>query len=263
MRWNPRLVPLTWSSATRFSTSTNFCTWTSWTMEQRTSPLPHVPRLASRRDFLLRMGGGFGALALHSMLARDGLLHAEAPAIANPLAPKTPHREARAKAVIFLFMEGGPSHLDTFDPKPELQRRHGQKLPASFGPVLTSMGTAGNNLLASKRTFKKHGQSGLEISDWLPHMGECADDLAVIRSCWADGLNHVGSVCQMNTGSILAGRPSLGSWAIYGLGSVNQNLPGFVVMTDNPGEPAGGARNWGTGFMPATFHGTFFPAGPN
>jgi hypothetical protein len=159
-------------------------------------------------------------------------------------------------------MEGGPSHLDTFDPKPELTRLHGQKLPASFGTVITPMGTGGNTLLASRRTFKKCGQSGIEISDWLPNIATCADDLAVIRSCWADGLNHVGSVSQMNTGSVLAGRPSLGSWVIYGLGSENQNMPAFTAMSD-AGEPVGGARNWGTGFMPATYQGTLFRSGPN
>src|SRR5207244_10091307 len=135
-----------------------------------------------------------------------------------------------------------------------------QKLPPSFGTVLTPMGTGGNTLLASKRTFKKYGQSGIEVSDWLPHVATCVDDLAVIRSCWADGLNHVGSVCQMNTGSILAGRPSLGSWVLYGLGTENQNLPGFVVLSDGS-EPVGGARNWGTGFMPATYQGTQFRGG--
>jgi hypothetical protein len=159
-------------------------------------------------------------------------------------------------------MEGGPSHLDTFDPKPELTRLNGQRLPASFGTVITPMGTGGNRLLASKRTFRKYGESGLDVSDWLPHIASCADELAVVRSCWADGLNHVGSVCQMNTGSVLAGRPSLGSWVIYGLGSENQNLPGFVVLSDGA-EPAGGARNWGTGFMPATYQGTQFRNGPN
>jgi hypothetical protein len=122
------------------------------------------------------------------------------------------------------------------------------------------MGVGGNKLLASRRTFRKYGKAGIEVSDWLPHIATCADDLAVIRSCWADGLNHVGSVSQMNTGSILAGRPSLGSWVTYGLGSVNHNLPGFVVMTD-AGEPVGGPRNWGTGFMPATYQGTFFRRG--
>ena len=107
------------------------------------------------------------------------------------------------------------------------------------------------------------GQSGLDFSDWVPHLATCADDIAVLRACWADGLNHVGSVCQMNTGSILAGRPSLGAWSLYGLGTVNQNLPGFVVMTEGAGEPFGGARNWGTGYMPATYQGTQFRSGAN
>src|SRR5437773_7350596 len=221
----------------------------------------HVPQFHSRREFLLKAGGGFGALALSCFLERDAVLRgAEAAAAANPLAPKPAQFKAKAKAVIFLFMEGGPSHLDTFDPKPELTRLHGQKLPASFGTVITPMGTGGNTLLASKRSFQKYGQSGMEVSDWLPHIAGCVDDLAVIRSCWADGLLHVGSVCQMNTGSILAGRPSLGSWALYGLGSVNQNLPGFVVMSD-AGDPTGGARNWGTAFMPTTYQGTYFRNG--
>jgi hypothetical protein len=219
--------------------------------------MPHVPSFASRRDFLFRAGGGFGALALSALLRQDGQLTA-----AETGEPNGPHFAPKAKAVIFLFMEGGPSHLDTFDPKPELTRLHGKKLPGSFGTVITPMGTGGNNLLASKRTFRKHGQSGIEVSDWLPNIARCVDDLAVVRSCWADGLNHVGSVCQMNTGSVLAGRPSLGSWALYGLGSVNRNLPGFVVMSD-AGEPTGGPRNWGTGFMPATHQGTFFRSGPN
>jgi hypothetical protein len=164
--------------------------------------------------------------------------------------------------VVFLFMEGGPSHIDLFDPKPELTRQHGKPLPASFGKVLTPMGTGGNNLLASKRKFAKHGKSGLDFSDWVPQLATCADDLALLRACWADGLNHVGSVCQMNTGSILAGRPSLGSWVVYGLGTENRNLPGFVVLTDG-GEVLGGARNWGTGYMPPTYQGTLFRNGPN
>jgi len=218
----------------------------------------HVPHLNNRRDFLRLAGGGFGSLALSAIAA------AEAPkAEANPFAPKVPHFKAKAKSVIFLFMEGGPSHVDLFDPKPELTRQHGKPLPASFGKVLTPMGTGGNNLLASKRKFAKHGKAGLDFSDWVPHMATCADDFAVLRACYADGLNHVGSVCQMNTGAVLAGRPSLGSWALYGLGTVNQNLPGFVVFAEGGPEPLGGARNWGTGFMPATYQGTLFRNGPN
>ncbi|MFO0799002.1 MAG: DUF1501 domain-containing protein [Gemmataceae bacterium] len=216
---------------------------------------PHVPLFRSRRDFLRLAGGGFGALAYSALQAAD------APSTTAPFAPRPPHFVAKAKAVIFLFMEGGPSHIDICDPKPELTRMNGQPLPASFGRVITPMGAGGNNLLASKRTFRKYGQSGLDFSDWVPHLATCADDFVQLRACYADGLNHVGSVCQMNTGTVLAGKPALGSWAVYGLGTVNQNLPGFVVLTDNPGEVAGGARNWGTGFLPATYQGTQFRNG--
>jgi hypothetical protein len=218
--------------------------------------MAHFPLFTSRREFLLKAGSGFGALALACLLDQDKASSSEPRQIVS-------HHPARARSVIFLFMEGGPSHLDTFDPKPELTRRNGQPLPASFGTVVTPMGTGGNALFASRRRFRPSGQSGIQVSDWLPHMATCVDDLTVVRSCWADGLLHVGSVCQMNTGSILAGRPSLGSWVTYGLGSVNQNLPGFVVMTDSPAEPAGGARNWGTGFMPASYQGTLFRSGAN
>ena len=215
----------------------------------------HVPAFASRREFLHLAGGGFGALAMSALAA-------DAAPTDDPLTPKMPHFAAKAKSVIFLFMEGGPSHVDLFDPKPELTKRHGQKLPDSFGRVITPMGTGGNTLLGSKRKFAKHGKSGLDVSDWLPQMATTADDWCLMRACWADGLNHVGSVCQMNTGSVLAGKPSLGSWAIYGLGSANRNMPGFVVLTDN-GEVTGGPRNWGTGFMPATYQGTLFRNGAN
>lgn len=226
---------------------------------------PHIPKFQSRREFLFKAGSGFGALALACLLEQDGLLPAAdgTSSTTSPLAPRRPHHEPRARSVIFLFMEGGPSHIDTFDPKPALRRMNGQRLPASFGTVVTPMGTGSSTLMDTRRTFRKYGHSGIEVSDWLPHTARCADDLCVIRSCWADGLLHVGSVCQMNTGSILAGRPSLGAWVTYGLGSVNQNLPGFVVMTDAPGEPAGGLRNWGTGFMPATYQGTLFRPGTN
>ncbi len=222
---------------------------------------PHIPAFRSRRDFLRLAGGGFGALAFAALAAaEDG---GNKPRRSqDPFAPKEPQFPAKAKSVIFLFMEGGPSHVDLFDHKPELTKRAGQKLPASFGRVITPMGTGGNTLLADKRKWAKHGRSGLEISDWLPHTAECADDLCILRACWADGLNHVGSVCQMNTGSLLAGRPSLGSWALYGLGTINQSLPGFVVMADS-GEVTGGPRNWGTGYMPATYQGTYFRGGSN
>jgi hypothetical protein len=216
-----------------------------------------VEWVTNRRDFLTKAGLGFGALALSAMLAEEG--KAEVPQVdpLHPLAPRPPHLAPRAKSCIFLFMEGGPSHIDLFDPKPELTRRHGKPLPESFGKVFTPMGVGGNTLLASRRKFARHGACGMWVSDWYPHVAKVVDDLALIRSCWADGVNHVGSVCQMNTGSILAGRPSLGAWVTYGLGTENQDLPAFVVMAD-AAEPVGGPRNWGNAWLPATFQGTPF-----
>ena len=172
------------------------------------------------------------------------------------------HHPARARRVIFLFMEGGPSHIDLFDPKPELNRLAGQRLPASFPKPITAMGESNSPLLGCKREWRQHGQSGLWISDWLPQTARFADDLCVLRSCWADGVNHSSGICQMNTGSILAGRPSLGSWVNYALGTENTNLPGFVVLQDGPAVVVNGARNWGAGFMPATYQGVPFSSGP-
>ena len=209
----------------------------------------------SRREFFQQAGSGLAGIALAAMLRQES--HAAA---ADPLAPKPPHHAPKAKSVIFLFMEGGPSHIDLFDPKPKLNELSGQPMPESFGKPITAMGTAGNTLLGTKRTFKQYGQSGLWVSDWYPHIAEHADDLAVLRSCWADGLNHVGSVCQMNTGSILAGRPALGAWVTYGLGTLNKNLPTFVVLADDK-EPLGGPKNWSSGFLPASYQGTQFRQG--
>ena len=211
---------------------------------------------SSRRDFLLRGGAGFGALALSDLLA-DHPLFAATPAEVSPLAPKPGHYLAKAKSVIFLFMEGGPSHLDTFDPKPKLKELAGKPLPPSVTKgLITAMGEYNAPVLADKRQWAQHGQSGLWISDWCKHVATCADDLAVIRSCWANGIVHSNGVCQMNTGSILAGRPSLGAWVSYGLGTVNQNLPAFVVMQDSSATVVNGPRNWGAGFMPAVYQGT-------
>ena len=228
------------------------------TKDRLLASTPHRIAPQSRREFLLRAGGGFGGLALASLLADLS----SAGTIANPLAARSPHFAARATNVIWCFLDGGPSHIDLFDPKPELTRLDGQPLPGSFTRPVTAMGrTADTPLLASRRQFSQHGESGLWVSDWYPEIARHVDDLAVIRSCHADGLNHVGSVCQMNTGSILGGRPCLGSWAIYGLGSENADLPGYVVLADYPEEPPGGNRNWGTGFMPATYQGTRFRDG--
>ena len=220
--------------------------------------IPHVVPVQSRREFIERAGAGFGAVALTYLLGLDGFFARAGGVLPkNPHAPRPPHFTPKAKSVIWLFMEGGPSHIDLFDPKPALQKLAGQPMPESFGRPITAMGTANNSLLPSKRTFKQHGQSGIWVSDWLPHIAQHVDDICVIRSCWADGLNHVGSVCQMNTGDILAGRPSLGSWSTYGLGAMNESLPAYVVMADGA-EPVGGPKNWSAGFLPAAFEGTWF-----
>ncbi|MFO0941827.1 MAG: DUF1501 domain-containing protein [Pirellulales bacterium] len=209
----------------------------------------------SRRDMLLRSGGGFGALALASLIDAPGASATLSDNVA-PLSAKLTHHAARAKSVIFLFMEGGPSHLDTFDPKPAIQELAGKPLPPSFTRVITAMGEFESPVLASKRKWKQHGQSGLWISDWLPHIAQHADELAVIRSCWTNGINHSGGVCQMNSGSQFAGRPSLGAWVTYGLGTENENLPAFVVMQDTKSTVTNGPRNWSAGFMPAVYQGT-------
>ncbi len=210
--------------------------------------LRHHWNVSNRREFFSRAGSGLGAIALGSMLAEG----AET--------PKKTHFPVKAKSVIWLFMEGGPSHIDLFDPKPELNKLSGQPMPASFGKPITAMGTGGNTLMGSPRTWKQHGKSGMWVSDWYPHIAQHVDDMTVIRSCWANGLNHVGSVCQMNTGDILAGRPSLGAWVTYGLGTANKNLPTFVVLTDDK-EVLGGPKNWSSGFLPATYQGTQFRQG--
>jgi hypothetical protein len=225
-------------------------------MNRRTGRIPHVSHVASRREFLSRAGAGFGAIAFSYLLAQDGLLAAQAPVgSVEGVAPRGPHHTPRAKSIIWLFMEGGPSHLDLFDPKPALDRLAGQPLPASFGRPITAMGTAGNQLMPSRRQWKRYGESGLWVSDWYPGIAQHVDEMAMFQSCWADGLNHVGSVCQMNTGSILAGRPSMGAWVTYGLGTANEDLPTFVILTD-AGEVLGGPKNWSAGFLPATYQGT-------
>ena len=210
----------------------------------------------SRRDWLLRSGAGFGAVALSGLLAKDNALgQGPTPSFLKP------HFVPRAKRVIFLFMEGGPSHMDLFDPKPLLNKLAGQRLPESFKRPITAMGEAESPLLASPRLWRRHGQAGTWVSDWLPHTAECVDDIAVIRSCWTNGINHSGGVCQMNTGQPLAGRPSLGSWVNYGLGTENENLPAFVVMTDPKATPTNGPRNWSAGFMPAAYQGVHIHPG--
>lgn len=220
-------------------------------------------REQTRRAWLRAAGGGFGSLALSWLLWSESARSARADDahVGMGLRPRLPHRPPRVRRVIYLFMHGGPSHVDTFDPKPELARLHGQPLPESFGPVATRRNVARNPLLASKRSFKPCGSSGLEISDLFPELSRCADDLCVIRSCWADSVNHPQAVYQMNTGSILMGKPSLGSWVTYGLGTENQDLPAFLVLTDPKGGIKGGPPAYGAGFLPATFQGTPMRAG--
>ena len=217
----------------------------------------------TRREFLWQAGGGFVGTALTALLAQDGFFNGLARAAdttaasPSPLTPKPPHFPAKARNVIFLFMYGGPSHVDLFDPKPELVKRHGQPMPFNENdPVLKARNFG--TLLGSKRVFPKSGQSGVEISELYPHLAKRIDDLAVIRSTWADSFAHGSGLLQMNTGFIRQGYPSLGSWLTYGLGSANQNLPGFVVLLDQRGGPITGPPNWSSGFMPATFQGTQF-----
>ena len=220
---------------------------------------PHVVPVRSRRQFLAEAGSGLGAIALGHLLNQSGFIPQglAKEAVRNPLAAKPPHHAPKAKSVIWLFMEGGPSHVDLFDPKPMLDKLAGQPMPPSFDRPITAMGTADNTLMPSKRKWNQFGESGLWVSDWYPHTAQHVDKLAVIRSCVADGLNHVGSVSQMNTGSILAGRPSMGAWVTYGLGTANESLPAFVILTDYKGVN-GGAKTWSSGFLPATYQGTPF-----
>lgn len=221
-----------------------------------TDPLENDMLMASRRDFLLRGGAGFGALALTGMLAQK-----DAFATVDSSPVRLPHFAPTAKRVIFLFMEGGPSHMDLFDPKPLINKLAGQRLPKSFKRPITAMGETESPILALPRKWNRHGKSGIWVSDWLPHTAKCVDDIAVIRSCWTNGINHSGGVCQMNTGQPLGGRPSLGAWVNYGLGTENENLPAFVVMTDTSSTPTNGPRNWSAGFMPAAYQGVKLNSG--
>ncbi len=212
----------------------------------------------TRRALLRGAGSGLGSIAMTAMLAEQGYAGVRH----DPNVARKPHHPPKAKSVIFLFMEGAPSHIDLFDPKPRLNELHGQPMPASFGRPITAMGTAGNTLMGSPREWKQHGKGGIWISELYPHIARHADKLAVLRSCQSDGLNHAGGVGQMNTGDILSGRPSLGAWVTYGLGTGNKNLPTFISMIDER-EPFGNAKNWGAGFLPAVYQGTLFRQGPS
>ncbi len=210
----------------------------------------------SRREFLWQMGAGFAGLALTSLLDGDGFFtrNVGAAPAENPLLPQPAHFPAKAKSCIFLFMYGGPSQMDLFDYKPELQKRDGQTVDME----IRRRDVQPSKLLASKRTFKQHGQSGLWCCDLLPHLARHMDKLAVIKSLYADSFAHGSAMLQMNSGRIIQGYPSMGSWLSYGLGSASQNLPGYVVMLDPRGGPISGAANWSSGFMPAAFQGTVF-----
>jgi hypothetical protein len=224
----------------------------------------HFPSTTSRRDFLFRAGNGFGALALASLLARDATASEKdnARKLFNPLAPKPPHFTPKAKAVIFLFMVGGPSQMETFDPKPTLDRLHGQQMPPSFGEVKSQFVKPGTPLLGSAWKFKKYGQSGIEVSDLLPHTGACVDDIAVIRSCYTESFVHAPAMYQIMSGRVVPAHPSLGSWVTYGLGSESENLPAYCVMTQPEGLPEGGAPMWDAGYLPAVHQGPLLRNGP-
>jgi hypothetical protein len=215
----------------------------------------------SRRAMLRQAGCGFGAWALLDLLARDGLLAAPpVPASAstpgNPLAARPPHFRPRAKRVISLFMQGGPSHIDTFDPKPLLAERHGEPLPPSIiGGSQLQFTRRDAAILGSPQTFRRCGESGLEIADTYPHLQGCADHLAVVRSCHHDAFNHAPAQYLLNTGHARMGRPCLGSWVIYGLGSESEDLPAFVVMATT-GDVKGGPPVYDHGFLPGTYQPT-------
>jgi hypothetical protein len=229
-------------------------------MNPTPEPTPdHSPRAQSRRDFLFRAGGGLGGIALSWLLARDTQA---APARARyPLAARAPHHEAKAKSVIFMFMVGGPSQIDLFDPKPELQKQHGKPLPPSFGKPISQFTKGDTPLLASTRTFKKHGKAGLDVSDLMPHLATCVDDIALLRSCWCTNIVHAPAMYELHSGRTLMGYPSLGSWVTYGLGSISENLPAYCVLLQPEGTPEGGAPCWGAGFLPTVYQGTLLRKG--
>lgn len=213
-------------------------------------------RLLSRRELLGRWGMGMGAVALADVLCAgepsptNDAARAAVASFQTPLAPKQPHFPGRAKRVIHLFMNGGPSHLDTFDPKPLLAKYSGKPLPVTYRTERKT-GAA----FPSPFSFQRHGQSGIEVSELFPHVAESVDQLCVIRSMQTDVPNHEPSYMMMNCGDRQMVRPSVGSWVTYGLGSENQNLPGFVVLCPN-GYPTQGADNWRAAFLPGAYQGT-------
>jgi hypothetical protein len=213
----------------------------------------------TRREFLWETGAGFGAVALTGLLSADGFFNRASadtrPArFVNPLAPRRPHFEPKARSVIFLFMYGGPSHIDTFDYKPNLYPLDGRTIP------VRTFGRGGHRnqgrVVGPKWRFRQYGQCGKRVSDLFPHLGSCVDDIAFLHSMYAESPIHGSAMLMMNSGRILSGHPSLGSWVTYGLGSENENLPGYVVMLDRTGGPISGPKNWSSGYMPAVYQGT-------
>jgi uncharacterized protein (DUF1501 family) len=224
-------------------------------------PAQHLGEL-TRRHFFSRCAIGLGGIALASMLGEQKLSGAPAaggmPQLPNPMAPRPGHHPARAKNIIYLFMAGGPSQLELFDYKPKLIELNGQPIPQSFieGKRFAFMDSShGTKLLGSRRTFKRHGQSGAWVSDLFPYTAGIVDDITLVHSCAAELFNHAPAKLFMNTGSGQFGRPSMGSWVTYGLGSESKDLPGFVVLQSGPRGPRGGGVNWGSGFLPTTFQG--------
>jgi hypothetical protein len=213
--------------------------------------------MPTRRDFARDACCGFGGLALAALLFED---EARA-AAANPLAPRPSHFPAKATSVIFLFMAGGPSHIETFDPKPILNTLHGQPRPKEFGEAKYQFIQADPRLLGTKRTFKKYGESGIEVSDLFPHIAGCIDDIAVIRSCHGDSVVHSAAQYELFSGRVVPGFPSMGSWALYGLGSESRSLPGYVVMPDPKGALEAGQPMYTQGFLPAIYQPTMFRPG--
>ena len=212
----------------------------------------HIAATLGRRDFLRSAGGGVGIAALAELLAADGLT------AAGPLAPKAPHFAPKAKSVIFMFMEGGPSQYELFDPKPELERWDGRSLPESITKDLTlAFIKPTAKVMASRYKFAPRGQCGMVLSELVPHLGSVADEICLVRSMHSDAFNHHPGQLLLFTGSTLPGRPTLGSWLLYGLGSESENLPGFVVLASGKGT-SGGTTNFSSGFMPSHYQGTLF-----
>ena len=217
----------------------------------------HNPKLIARRWFFQQCGVGLGAIALGQLFRQSGW--AAPGALANPLAPKTPPLPGKAKRVIFLFMAGAPSHLELFDHKPELTKWNGKPPPAElikdYRAAFINPNAA---LLGPKFKFARHGQSGAELSELLPRLAEVADDIAIVKSMHTDAFNHAPGQILMSTGAQQLGRPSLGAWTTYGLGSESQDLPSFVVFSTGSKGPSGGASNWGNGFLPSVHQGVMF-----